>query len=167
MTTTTAFTRTVGTVGADPPCRRTYPYAAVTITAIAPRTLPCGSRRGSGSWTTGGPSGSGEPRQRATRRRGPRIRPEHTGRGPSPGFAATRRQSRCKVGCSSYRPPPNPRIHAAHGPSVLDGGVRREGFVRRINWLRKSSVSLVPMHVWLIAMDVIKTFVLVIETFII
>src|SRR3989442_15547850 len=54
MTTTTAFTRTVGTVGVDPPWRRTYPYAAVTITAIAPRTLPCGSRRGSGSWPTGG-----------------------------------------------------------------------------------------------------------------
>src|SRR2546425_1582229 len=51
MTTTTAFTRTVGT---DPPWRRTYPYAAVTTIAIAPRTLPCGSRRGSGSWPTEG-----------------------------------------------------------------------------------------------------------------
>src|SRR5437667_7359066 len=51
MTTTTAFTRTVGT---EPPWRRTYPYAAVTTIAIAPRTLPCGSRRGSGSWPTGG-----------------------------------------------------------------------------------------------------------------
>src|SRR2546429_3944884 len=214
MTTTTAFTRTVGTVGVDPPWRRTYPYAAVTMTAIAPRTLPCGSRRGSGSWPTGGiatfaqrwmgrlrltirsqksrrrrcqsPASTGaagdrRPRIRTTRgskglcglrrrampHRGPRIQPERTGRGPSSGFAATRPRSRCTVGCSSYRPPPDPRIHAAHGPSVADCGVRWEGFVRRINWLRKSSVSLVPMHVWLITMEVNKAFVLIMETFII
>src|SRR5881409_287009 len=214
MTTTTAFTRTVATVGVDPPWRRTYPYAAVTITAIAPRTLPCGSRRGSGSWPTGGiatfaqrwmgrlrltigsqksrrrkcrsPASTGaagdrRPRIRTTRgskglcglrrrampHRGPRIQPERTGRGPSSGFAATRPRSRCTVGCSSYRPPPDPRIHAAHGPSVADCGVHWEGFVRRINWLRKSSVSLVPMHVWLITMEVNKTFVLIMETFII
>src|SRR5438093_11165482 len=214
MTTTTAFTRTVGTVGVDPPWKRTYPYAAVTMTAIAPRTLPCGSRRGSGSWPTGGiatfaqrwmgrlrltirsqksrrrrcrsPASTGaagdrRPRIRTTRGskglcglrrraiplRGPRIQPERTGRGPSSGFAATRPRSRCTVGCSSYRPPPDPRIHAAHGPSVADCGVRREGFVRRINWLRKSSVSLVPMHVWLITMEVNKAFVLIMETFII
>src|SRR5437899_7303536 len=98
--------------------------------------------------------------------RGPRIRTERSGRGPSAGFAATPRRSRCTVGCSSYRPPPGPRIHAAHGPRVADSGVRREGFVRLITWLRKSTVSLVPMHVWLIATPVNKAFVLVIETFI-
>src|SRR2546426_516471 len=104
-------------------------------------------------------------RRRATPHRGPRIRPERTGRGPSCGFASSRRRSRCMAGCSSYRPPPSPRIHPAHGPSVADCGVRREGVVRLINWLRKSSISLVPMHVWLIAMDVNKAFVLIMETF--
>src|SRR6266704_3558784 len=99
--------------------------------------------------------------------RGPRIRTERSGRGPSAGFAATPRRSRCTVGCSSYRPHPGPRIHPAHGPRVADRRVRPEGLVRLVTWLRKSSVSLVPMHVWLIATPVNKAFVLIIETFII
>lgn len=161
--------------------------------AIAPRTLPCGSRRGSGNWPTGGtatgprttndalkadderiefrrkrqspasvveagdrhcrthafgdPSGSGARLPRAIRSRSPRTRHARTDRGPSGGSVAPRPPSTGTGECSSYRSPRGPRIHPAHGPGVPDAGVRRAGFVRLISWLRKSSVSLVPMHV--------------------
>src|SRR3989454_17869 len=98
--------------------------------------------------------------------RSPRIRSSRTGPSPSSGSVATRRRSTCTVGCPSLRRPPGPRIHPAHGPGVADRAVRRKGLVRLITWLRKSSVSLVPMHVWLIATPVNKAFVLIIATFI-